>query len=447
MQKTFQTNDKDLEKEKHIKFLLSQKGQWSKWKHPQKNFPQAILPREIERKIQQGDFWVYREQLKNFEQIKKQLPWGGFIRLSGGGLALFDAENPIALRTLDMQNRNSDPKPYVKKALLRALQIRLDFFPILKKQNFDKLAKENPKENQTNFAVTAMRLLHGENDFLSGLTADYYQGVLVYRPDSSAWLPFLNDINVMLKEVLSIEASYITSRYGKTWLDDDLPQDKVFYFRENNLRFELDVESGQKTGFFLDMRDNRQWIQNIAKGKKILNGFSYTCAFSVYALQAQAHMITNVDISLPALQAGERNHKLNHLPQKHQQVEFMQADFLHWLQNIPVAKKNQKGNFDIIILDPPSFVHSQEQVDKALRSYFALNNEALLRLGSGQYLATASCSARVDYQQFLATIHAAADSARKRIRLVYQNSGGSDHPYVPNRIFQPYLKFLVFYVE
>lgn len=154
-----------------------------------KKIPQVLLSREMLKKIRQGEFWIYREQIKNFNELVSVFPHGGFLALPGGGLALFDSENPIALRILDKQNKKSDLKPYLKKALLRATDIRKNFFPVLQKQD---IANSNQLES---FATTGIRLLHGENDFLPGLTADFYQGLLVYRLDSVVWFPLLRHID------------------------------------------------------------------------------------------------------------------------------------------------------------------------------------------------------------------------------------------------------------
>lgn len=413
-----------------------------------KQLPQVYLSREMTRKLRQGEFWIYRQQIKNFDELTSILPQGGFVRLPAGGLALFDSQNPIALRALDMQNRQSDAKPYVKKAVMRAIEIRRRFFPFLRSQNLqEQTQKKNPKSKKENALTTnGIRLLHGENDFLAGLTADLYKNLLVYRPDTLAWFAYLKDIDKIFREQLAIENSYVTSRYAKGWLAvQETPAPESYCFQENGFALYVQPGLGQKTGFFLDMRSNRAFIENISYGKNVLNAFSYTCAFSLYALRGGASSVLNIDISAEALQAGKENHRLNGLPLEHQQAKFLCDDVIAWLKGRNA--ESEKLNFDLIILDPPSYAHTQDKVENALRAYKTLNKEALLLLRSGQYLATASCSARISYRDFFQQIVEAADESGRRVRLIYSQGADVDHPYAPNNVFEPYLKFLVFYVE
>jgi len=394
-----------------------------------KNLPLVRIPPSIFLQVRKGSPWVYRDSLPDYEEIRSLLPDGGWVRVSNsknpGGLALFDPTNAIALRVFDSSRDEVPLKPFLRYKISSAVSLRA---PI--------------DRSLTN----AVRLIHGENDFLPGLVADIYDRLLVFRPDCAAWLDHLPLVMEYLAKEISFDAAYLLYPEKSGWLTDEvsLPVE----FLENSLRFISDPSVGQKTGFFLDMRDNRNAIKKISAGKTILNCFSYTGAFSVYARSGNALKTSNVDIAAGAIEAARENHRLNGFADS--LTDFLVRDIFEYLEELPVIAFNKirtdKGPYDLIILDPPSFAHSKDKVESGLSAYQKLNAMALQRLGAGQYLATASCSSRISDEQFSQAIGAAAEETGRKLRRIYSHGAGLDHPVAVDSGIMPYLKFHIYMI-
>ncbi|MDH4199164.1 MAG: class I SAM-dependent rRNA methyltransferase [Spirochaetia bacterium] len=395
-----------------------------------KNLPLVRIPPSIFLQLRKGSPWVFRDSLPDYESIRNLLPEGGWVRISAsknpGGLALFDPDNAIALRIFDSSHEEIPVKPFLHYKISSAISIR------------------SPIDRSI---TNGMRLIHGENDFLPGLVADIYDRLLVFRPDTAVWIPFLPVVTEYLSREVAFDASCLIYSGQSGWLEGEavLPTE----FLENSLRFMVDPSVGQKTGFFLDMRPNRKIIQQFSGGKNILNCFSYTGAFSVYARSGGAMETTNVDISSGAIEAAKENHRINGYADE--KTGYVAQDAFEYLETIPeisVKKvRTLQGPFDMIILDPPAFAHSKEKIESGIASYRKLNQTALARLGSGQYLATASCSSRISAEQFLGAVSEAASETGRKLRLVYSHGAGEDHPVALNSGIMPYLKFYLFMVS
>jgi len=394
-----------------------------------KNPPVARITPAIYSTLKSGSPWVYTNSLHNYDELKERLPDGGWVQLSAskrsGGLALFDPDNAIALRIFELSSEQVPLKPVLKYRIISALK-----------------ARSGIDRSSTN----GLRLTHGENDLLPGLVIDQYDKLVVVRPDSLAWEPWLPLALEYLYGELPFEAAYLSMGRQSRWLYNSL--DFPVVFTENNLKFLSDPKAGQKTGFFLDMRPNRALIGRISKGKSVLNCFSYTGAFSVYARAGGATDTTNIDISPGAVETARLNHKLNNFDD--QQTTYISEDIFTWLEQLPVIPqrkiRNEKGRYDIIILDPPAFTHSKANIESGIEAYYKLNLLALERLGSGQYLATASCSSRITDSQFSETIARAANESGRRIRQLYNHGADEDHPVLVNSGIAPYLKFHLYEV-
>lgn len=393
-------------------------------------YANARIPGGILEHLRKGEPWVFRDGMCNLAELCERLPQGGWVRLATdgrrgkpGGLALFDAENAISLRVLDTSRALVAPRTLLRQRLALAHQVRE---PLLRSGE-----------------TTAVRAVHGEGDRLPGLTADYYDGLLVYRPDCGAWLPYLQEASNALGEHLPIRAVYLQYGGDKKWIAGtlSLPHD----FQENGHRFGVHPALGQKSGFFLDMRPNRAHVERISHGLRVLNVFAYTGAFTVYALRGGAARVVNVDSARAALEAAKRHVGLaGHLVDDD---DFIVADAFEYLETMAKVGATDRGAYDLIILDPPSFAHSRKSVPKALEAYVRLNTLALQRLGRGQYLATASCSSRVSPAQFAEAVARAARDARRRLRLLYAHHAGEDHPVAVGSGLEPYLKFHHYLVE
>ncbi|MFT5130064.1 MAG: 23S rRNA (cytosine1962-C5)-methyltransferase, partial [Rhodothermales bacterium] len=199
------------------------------------------------------------------------------------------------------------------------------------------------------------------------------------------------------------------------------PLDGPVIFHENGIAFEAEPVCGQKTGFFLDQRDNRARVGQLAKGLDVLNVFAYTGGFSLYAARGGATSVTCLDISKPALAAGERNFALNDENTPH---ECIAADAFDGLAEFALEGRK----FGMVILDPPSFARSQREIERALKAYRRLAGLGLAVLARGGVLVAASCSARVSADDFFATVHSAAAGAKRPLQEIERTSHAMDHP-------------------
>jgi 23S rRNA (cytosine1962-C5)-methyltransferase len=220
----------------------------------------------------------------------------------------------------------------------------------------------------------------------------------------------------------------------------ELPEAPV-PFLENGIQFTADIVQGQKTGFFLDQRENRQAIKNIAKGRQVLNVFGYTGGFSVHAGLGGATAVTTVDIAAPALKAAEEHWQLNGLPSdKHISVR---ADAFEFLAEAAQKRKS----WDLVVVDPPSFAPSKEAVDKAITAYQNLIAAAAAVTTSDGLLAAASCSSHIDLPTFLNICEEAISKARRQATLLRVNGQPPDHPTpLPLPEFR-YLKFVLIQID
>lgn len=281
------------------------------------------------------------------------------------------------------------------------------------------------------------RLIHGENDGLPGLVVDRYADTLVVKLYSHGWLPHLPTILdgltqmwpkarvvLRLSRALSSQADSqaSSSAYhdGLILLGD--PLDGPVVFKENGLFFEADPVHGQKTGFFLDQRDNRERVGDLAAGKRVLNVFAYTGGFSLYAARGGATEITSLDISQPALDGAARNFALNetfsceHL--------LLKGDAFQVLADLHEARRT----YDLIVIDPPALAKRQSEIDGAVSAYARLTRLGLALLAPNGTIALASCSSRVDSDLFSETVHLAARHAGRPLREFMRTGHAVDHP-------------------
>jgi 23S rRNA (cytosine1962-C5)-methyltransferase len=284
-------------------------------------------------------------------------------------------------------------------------------------------------------STTGYRLVHGENDGLPGLVADRYGSSVVLKVYSAAWLPHLDSVvaalhavdaptRVVLRLSRAVQAAADTLTDGQVLAGD--PLDGPVLFLENGITFEADLVRGQKTGFFLDQRDNRARVERHASGRSVLNVFAYTGGFSVYAARGGARDVTSVDISAPALEAAKRNFRHN---QHNPQVRAAQHNCVvgDAFEVIPrMARDGQR--FDMVILDPPSFAKSSAEVERALASYVRIVRLGLDVLDRSGMLVAASCSSRITAEAFRDVVLDAAARSHRRLHILEQTGHAPDHP-------------------
>ena len=312
---------------------------------------------------------------------------------------------------------------------------------------------QRPEEESQRSALTnCYRLIHGEGDGLPGLIIDYYDGVCVMQAHSVGMFRAKGAICEALKSVFgpSLKAVYDKSsgtapfKAGLDLVDGYLYRSESFsddeqVVLENGHRFFVNWTEGQKTGFFLDQRENRSLVGKYSRGRNVLNLFCYTGGFSVYALGAGAVHVDSVDSSRKAVDMVERNMSLNGFePSRH---TGYCADAIEFLRNVPEDK------YDLMIVDPPAFAKHRGALNNALRAYQRLNAAAISKVASGGLVFTFSCSQVVDKEAFALAVFSAAAQAGRSVRILDRLNQPADHAV---NIYHPegeYLKGLLLYVE
>lgn len=294
----------------------------------------------------------------------------------------------------------------------------------------------------------AFRLVHGEGDYLPGLIVDVYGNTAVMQAHTPGIHFMRRRIAGALTELpgLPIKNVYYKS---ETTLPYKAHLDPVNEYlagdfdgalaTENGLRFNIDWLRGQKTGFFLDQRENRSMLQQYAHGRKVLNMFCYTGGFSVYALRGNAQLVHSVDSSTKAIALTEANVDLNFPGDKRH--EAYATDAFRFLDDM------EDSAYDLIILDPPAFVKHRGAIQNGLRGYRRLNTAALRKIAPGGILFTFSCSQLVNKDMFRMSVFSAAEQAGRKVRILHQLTQAPDHPVDICHPEGEYLKGLVLYVQ
>ena len=333
-------------------------------------------------------------------------------------IGLYDPLGPIAIRVLHVGKPTTIDAAFWEQAITTAREIRQ---PLV-----DAEAAGRP----------AFRLLNGENDHLPGLIVDQYDTTLVVKLYSAAWFPHLAAIIDALSA--ATPATSMVLRLGRNvadgetyGLDDgdvisgDIPDGAVL-FTEGGLTFEADVRTGQKTGHFLDQRANRLRVGRLSAGRDVLDVFASTGGFSVHAAAGGARSVHSVDISAPTLAVAERNMALN-------AARAEVAACTHTTEvgdafDVMIALARAGADYDIVVIDPPSFAQKQSSIDVAVRAYTRLTHIGLRLVRPGGIFVQASCSSRVSADLFYATVLDAADAAGRELRQMVRTGHDIDHP-------------------
>jgi len=291
------------------------------------------------------------------------------------------------------------------------------------------------------------RLVHAEGDLLPGLIIDYYDGTAVVQLHSVGMFKELNNIVEALKEVIGDDLKAIYNKSEATLpFKAETGVENGYVYGESNIewaleygnKFKVNWEDGQKTGFFIDQRENRKLLGQYSKGRKVLNMFGYTGGFSVYAMKEGAELVHSEDSSKLAIQLTNENIDLNFEDTSRHDAFAVEA--FEYMKDI-------KDKYDMIVLDPPAFAKHQKVLHNALQGYKRLNQRALEQIAPGGILFTFSCSQAVSKENFRKSVFVAAANANRKVRILHQLTQPADHPV---SIYHPegeYLKGLVLYVE
>ncbi len=308
--------------------------------------------------------------------------------------------------------------------------------------------REGVADEETN----GLRLINGESDGWPGLVVDRYAGTLVMKLYTPAWLPRLAMLQgllaaatvperIVLRLSRNLEAKAAEAGVSDGQILHGSPLDGVVTFLESGLRFESDVLRGQKTGFFLDQRENRRRVETLARGAEVLNAFSFTGGFSLYAARGGAKSVTDLDISAHAIDAAGRNFALNRDDPGVAACEHLtiQADAFAWLENARDAR------YDLVVIDPPSLAKRESERQGAIQAYGRLNGHAVRLLRPGGVLVAASCSGHVSADEFFGVVR----SAVRRSGRAFEELGTSFHAPDHHASFPEaqYLKCLTLRIE
>jgi 23S rRNA (cytosine1962-C5)-methyltransferase len=298
----------------------------------------------------------------------------------------------------------------------------------------------------------AVRLIFGEADFLPGIIVDKFNDLLVIQclalGMEAQKLLIANTLKTRL-EALGHPIRGIYERSdAKVRVQEGLPKVKgwlseatspLTVITENGVKFEVDVENGQKTGFFLDQKSNREAIHKLVKNKRVLDCFTHTGSFALNAAVAGAREVVAVDVSETAIDQARRNAVLNGVEDR---LQFVTADVFEFLPNQLALNQT----YDVVILDPPAFAKAKDAVKMAIRGYQEINEAAIKLISDGGYLVSASCTSYVTPELFTQAIQRAARNAHRRIRQLEVRTQHWDHPVLWADERDPYLKFMIFQV-
>lgn len=346
------------------------------------------------------------------------------------GVGSYSPSSQIRVRVWSFNPEEKIDKDFFRKKFLAASQFR----------------KRIVDTSQTN----AYRIINSENDGLPGLIVDRYADYLICQFLSSGSDFHKKIITETLDEVFNPIGIYersdveIRIKEGleptKGTLSGKEPDDLI-QILENGLKFSVDVKNGHKTGFYLDQRDNRKLVSEFSRGKNVLNCFSYTGGFSVYALSSGAKNLTQIEASESALDLSTKNIELNNPDDS--KIENISGDVFEVLRKF----RDERRTFDLIILDPPKFAESESQIQKASRGYKDINLLAIKLLNPGGILFTFSCSGHISQELFQKIVADAALDSGREVKIIKQLTQAADHPVALNFPEGLYLKGLVCYVE
>jgi 23S rRNA (cytosine1962-C5)-methyltransferase len=383
----------------------------------------VFLNKKISTRIQNGHPWIY---LNEINKIDGNANTGDIVSVFTHdkkfiGKGYINQRSQITVRLLTRQKDEIINDEFFFKKISEAWNYR----------------KKNGYEENC-------RLVFGEADFLPALIIDKFNDYFVIQTMSAGidlWKPAIvkalerifspkgiyerNDVPVRELEGLSQQKGFLSSRF-----------DTNIIINENGLHFYVDVENGQKTGYFLDQHNNRKAIQHIVKGADVLGVFCYSGSFEIHAAHYGAKNVLGIDISENAVQLSTKNAALNNLQKT---CNFLAANAFDILK----SWSNEKREYDVVMLDPPAFTKSRETIPQAIKGYKEINLRGIKLVKKGGFLVTSSCSNLIEPDLFLQIIDEAAKDAKRKLRQVTFQTQGADHPIIHGIENTNYLKFLI----
>lgn len=377
--------------------------------------PVVLVARELGKQLERGHPWVYRNRVTSDVHLQS----GTWVQVQCGrfqAYGLWDAQSPIAVRIFSSQ-RVPDYAWFAGR-IRSAWEIR---------------------EPLRRAGITAYRWLYGEGDSVPGVVVDLYNDYAVVQTYADSLGAVLDWVVSGLRECAALKGIVLRGdRVERLW-GREPTRDLVV--EENGLRFYVNLFAGQKTGLYLDQRENRHYLESWCAGKRVLNCFAYTGAFALYAVRGGCKQAISADIALPLAEETRRNLALNGFDADAH--PFVVADCFELLDEYAA----QGRQFDLIILDPPSLARSRQSRYAAQRAYVRLNEAALRCLPAGGILATASCTSQVSPQAFREALGDAAAQAGRRLLILHEAGQPIDHPVGAHFPEGRYLKFVLGQVQ
>ncbi|MBR0236299.1 MAG: class I SAM-dependent rRNA methyltransferase [Clostridia bacterium] len=398
-----------------------------------RNFPFVTVSKKAERSLRGGHVWVYDAEIVSSSEKIENGAMTDVISLSGAylGTGFYSENSKIRVRVLTA-NAN---ETFTDAFFYRRVRYAVEYRKTVMKGDF-----------------SCCRLIFGEADGLPGLTVDRYGDILVAQILSygtemrkgvifSALIDVLSEMGEKINGIYERNDVNIRKLEGleeyKGWYGDSHPSATETTIVENGIKYNVDFENGQKTGFFLDQKYNRAAVARLAEGKRVLDCFTHTGSFALNAARGGAEHVTAVDISETALAQARKNAELNGLSDK---MEFVCADVFDLLSS------TNRGEYDFIILDPPAFTKSRKTVQNAERGYHEINYRAMKLLSRGGLFATCSCSHFMRDDLFCQMLYNASRDAGVELKQIEARAQSPDHPMLWNVPETGYLKFYIFQV-
>ena len=402
-----------------------------------REYPYIKISKKAESSVLQGHPWVYDGELKEITGTPENGELVDVLGSSGQylGTGLYNDNSKIKIRII---SRNANDK-FDTAFFERRIRYAWDY-------------RKTVMGNDTN----CCRVIFGEADTFPGLTVDKFNDILVTQTLSLGIEKRKDIIFPLLVKILSEDGMKIRGIYERNDVSirklEGMTENKGFYnieglpvpestsviINENGIKYNVDFENGQKTGFFLDQKYNRLAAAKIAKGRRVLDCFTHTGSFALNAAAGRAEHVCAVDISEEAVKMAESNAKLNGLEDR---MSFKAANVFDLLPEIPKSE-----GYDFIILDPPAFTKSRSTVESALMGYKEINLRAMKLLPRGGYLATCSCSHFMRDELFRSMLRSAAFDAHVSLRQIEARQQSPDHPILWNVPETDYLKFYIFQI-
>ena len=403
-----------------------------------RNFPAATITKKAENSLRLGHPWVYDAEVLNLEGEPENGSLVDVFSEKGSylGTGFISYKSKIRIRLLSSNANETFGDEFFARRIQYALAYRRTVM--------------GPTDYH------CCRLVFGEADGLPGLTVDRYENILVSQVLSIGMERVKDTVYRQLVKQLAQEGVGITGIFerndvairelegldrGKGWyLADYLPQppSPITGITENGIQYEVDVENGQKTGFFLDQKYNRRAVARLAAGHTVLDCFTHTGSFALNAAKGGAARVTAADISAEAIAMAKRNAERNGLDN----MDFLCEDTFALLPRL----EKEGSPYDFIILDPPAFTKARRTVENAMRGYKEINYRAMKLLPRGGYLATASCSHFATEELFIKMLRSAAKDAHRQLRQIEVKQQAPDHPILWGVPETNYLKFFLFQV-